>query len=94
MCRSAPENGKPGRKEVKLTNGFPYILPMAAPLPRPPKGAARLEACGGSDQIRDGTGIGNVSRSAWWFPTKADIVRAQAEAGATSPSCRQQLLPC
>ena len=73
---------------MKLTNGFPYILPIAPPLPRPRKGAARLEACKGSDQIRDGTGIGNVSRSAWWFPTEADIVRAQAEAGTAPRACR------
>jgi hypothetical protein len=86
-CRSIPENGKAGRKEAKLINGFPYALPMPAPLPRPQKGAARLETCISSDQIRDGTGIGNVSRSAWWLPTQADILRAQVE-GTYFPSSR------
>jgi hypothetical protein len=69
---------------VELIHGFPYALPPPAPLPAPPAGVARLESWSSAQQIRNGTGIGNVSRSGWWIPTEVDVAAAQAQAGAAT----------
>ena len=61
-------------------------MPPAPPLPTAAAGCARLEQFAGTDQMQDGTGVGNTTRAGWWIPTEADIPQQGTAASAQMPA--------
>jgi hypothetical protein len=79
--------------QAPLTNGLPYAMPAAVPLPRASEGCSRTQPISSSKRIRDGTGVGNTTLSGWWIPTEASIPQdAHVMVGTTSSIWPSHLL--